>query len=236
MPLPPEIDTKIQNQFEKLIGGAEAFIPQMKEATSEYFHDDDAPVFVSEFSALRSQSVNLIRLMFGSQAAGLDHLRRVEGLNHSVSSAQAVLGILKGWRDDYSSGMLETLEVLIHANLAADYMGQAEELLEEGKRSVIGHLPAAVLCGAVLEDALRQLCGRQTPPVATKKPNGQPKRLNALIDDLQNASIYNPLKGNQLRTWAKVRNHAAHGEDSEFDKNDVEDMLRGVKNFLADYL
>ncbi len=236
MPLSPEVDTMIRNQFENLICGAETFIPKMKKATAAYRHREDAPVFVAEFSALRSQCVNLIRLIFGNQAAGTDYIRRVEGLNHSVSSAQIVLGILIGLRDDYESGLLETLEALIYANLAADYMEQAEELIDEGKRSAIGHLPAAVLCGAVLEDTLRQLCSRQTPPIVTKKPNGQPKRLNAMIDDLQRENIFNPLKGNQLRTWAKVRNHAAHGEESEFDKNDVEEMLRGVKIFLADYL
>ncbi len=37
------------------------------------------------------------------------------------------------------------------AEIAADYMGQAEELLNEGSSGKYDHVPAAVLAGAVLE-------------------------------------------------------------------------------------
>lgn len=127
----------------------------------------------------------------------------------------------------------------IIAEVSAEYLGQAESLLHEqmGESGQYGrHVPAAVISGSVLEDGLRRLCARQSPEIDTKKQNGQPKRLNALIDDLQNAKLYNSMKGDRLRSWAKTRNHAAHGEFSEFNRQDVDAMISGVKNFLADYL
>lgn len=131
---------------------------------------------------------------------------------------------------------MDDLEQRVVANISADYMTQVEGLLDEGQPGQYDYVPAAVLCGAVLEDSLRRLCDRQTPQVPTKKRNGDPKSLNSLIQDLQNENAFNKLKADQLRSWAKVRNYAAHGEFSEFNRNDVELMVNGVKNFLADYL
>ena len=147
------------------------------------------------------------------------------------AACEHITGILRGLKDDYENGFLESLEEMIVANIAADYMEQAVVLLNEGY-----HIPAAVLCGAELENALRRMCERQKPQVATSKPNGKPKNLNALIQDLQKAKVFNKLKADQLRSWTKVRNYAAHGKDTEFSRDDVELMVKGVKNFLADNL
>ena len=97
-------------------------------------------------------------------------------------------------------------------------------------------MPAAVLTGAVLEDTLRRLCQRQSPPIATLKPNGDKKTLDPLITDLQKAIVFNKAKADQLRSWAKIRNYAAHGEFTEFTRSDVEAMIAGVKTFIADHM
>ena len=60
--------------------------------------------------------------------------------------------------------------------------------------------------------------------------------LNALIDNLKNAGLYNELKAKQLRAWADIRNAAAHGKFGDFNRKDMEEMLKGVQNFLADYM
>ena len=91
-------------------------------------------------------------------------------------------------------------------------MEQAEALLGEGIEGQYDHVPAAVLCGAILEDALRRLCQKQTPPIATAKPDGRKKTMEPqkLIQDLRKAEAFNKLVANQLRSWAKIRNYAAH--------------------------
>jgi REP element-mobilizing transposase RayT len=53
-----------------------------------------------------------------------------------------------------------------------------------------GHVPAAVLVGAVLEKALRKMCDSQQPPILKSKPNGEPKTLNPLIDELKASGVY----------------------------------------------
>ena len=146
------------------------------------------------------------------------------------------LGNLSGLKDNYEKGFLDDLQELVVADISADYMGQAEALLGEGIPGQYDHVPAAVLCGAVLEDSLRRLCQRQSPPISTDQPNGKPKTMDPLITDLQKENVFKKTKAAQLRSWAQIRNSAAHGKFSDFDKNDVESMLKGVTNFLADYL
>lgn len=60
--------------------------------------------------------------------------------------------------------------------------------------------------------------------------------MNPLIDELKSAGVFNELKAKQLRGWADIRNAAAHGESEKFKRTDVEAMIPGVANFLADHL
>ena len=146
------------------------------------------------------------------------------------------LGILEAFRDDFAKGFLDDLLLKVEAEIAGDYMGQAENLLKEGGSGKYDHVPAAALTGAVLEKALRTLCGQQEPPVSTTTPKGEPKTMNPLIDDLKKAGLFNELKAKQLRSWADIRNKAAHGEFDQSTKADVEQMMSGITTFLADYL
>ena len=141
---------------------------------------------------------------------------------------------LRGIESDFDFGLLLDLRAMVEAETAGNYMAQAEELLAEGQSGRFDHVPAAVLAGAVLERALRGLCERQRPPVPTAT-NGKPKKLNAMIDDLKKASVYNESTAKHLRAWASTRNLAAHGEFEEFSRRDVEQMILGIKGFLSDY-
>ncbi len=155
---------------------------------------------------------------------------------HYNSSAGIVLyGYIDSLKRDYEAGRFDSLPELIATNVASDYLGQAEELLQEGQSGKYDHVPAAVLTGAVLENALRRICQRQNPAIAILKPNGEPKMLNGLIDDIKKANVFNEPKAKQLRAWTDIRNAAAHGEFQQFTRSDVELMLAGVQKFLVEY-
>ncbi len=225
MPLPPELDQKIRNRFDELIDEGNHLIRG---------HGSS-----SDYEAFFTKSLSLTNTVFGGSERGLKIEKRINHhLDQWIESAalEFINGILQGLKDDYENGFLDNLEERIVANISADYLAQVEGLLNEGQPNQYGPALAAVSCGIVLEDALRRLCDRQSKPIMTIKENGQPKRLNALIADLKKENVFNALKADQLRSWAKIRNHAAHGEFSEFKRSDVEDMVKGVKNFLADYL
>jgi len=146
------------------------------------------------------------------------------------------VSLLRGVKDDFEKGFLDDMVGAIEAEIASDYMGQAEHLLAEGQRGRSDHVPAAVLAGAVLEKALRTLCCQQQPPIPLKNTNGGFKTLGPLIDEVKKAGALNEAKAKQLRAWAGIRNLAAHGEFTQFKRTDVEAMISGINSFLADYL
>ena len=52
---------------------------------------------------------------------------------------------------------------------------------------------------------------------------------------LAKAKVYTRLKQQQVQAWAAIRNSAAHGKPDEYKTTDVEYMLEGVQNFLAEH-
>lgn len=182
---------------------------------------------------------NCLALFEPLVARGTELARQVEVFRSTTGERpkmQKALGILEALRDDLERGFLDDFVLRVEAEIAGDYMGQAETLLKGGHSGAFDHVPAAVLSGAVLEKALKTLCDRQQPKIPATNANGEHKTLNPLIDDLKKAGAFNELKAKQLRAWADIRNKAAHGEFNAFGKADVEQMLTGIENFLADYL
>lgn len=188
------------------------------------------------FDVMRARFINLLSFLYQSHPNFGHQIDDIRSLEATVKDGNALIGAIKAFKADYEAGVLDSLTDVIEADVISDYMGQAEQLLGEGVAGQYDHVPAAVLAGAVLEDSLRRLCQRQTPPIDTLKPNGDKKTLDPLITDLQKANAFNKAKGDQLKSWAKIRNYAAHGEFAEFNRAEVEAMISGVKNFIADYL
>ena len=234
MPLPSEKDDKIRNHFDELIAEVESLLAEL---------DEYDPCQYSRYRQWIVKTDALLQMLFDNSKQGEKYqeiilydtsLGQSSGSPHWYMTAHDILrkaAALKGIRDSYINGFYVSLEQKIVANVSADYMEQAEALLEAGY-----YVPTAVLCGAVLEDALRRLCQRQTPPIDIVKSNGDKKTLEPLIQDLQKANEFNKLVADQLRAWAKIRNYAAHGEFSEFTREQVDLMLPGVKQFLAEHL
>lgn len=232
MPLPAAIDAKVRSRFVELLTDA-----------NELAGWDSAwalnRVEAQKFHELKINLISLLTLLSNKHSEELIlDVRAIAADKGNVvaSELHKLVGIVRGLKDDYENGLLESLTDIIEANIAADYLGQAEQLLSEGQPGKYDHVPAAVLLGAILEDALRRLCQRQNPPVPIADAKGQPKTLNPLIDDLKKSGLYNELKAKQLRAWADIRNAAAHGEFGKFTRQDVEQMIVGVQNFLSDYL
>ncbi len=222
MPLPFEIEQKIRERFDHILKQGEMLVRSPSDDIQYY--------------EVKTQLFSLMNYISPSS----NHFEKLrDEINHWNTwnyKEENLLGYVKALKADYETGMFDSLSETIEANVAADYMGQAEQLLGEGIAGQYDHVPAAVLTGAVLEDALRRLCQRQSPPIDIQKPDGSPKTLDPLITDLQKMNVFNKAKADMLKSWAKIRNYAAHGEFTEFKRADVETMIAGVKSFIADYL
>lgn len=133
-----------------------------------------------------------------------------------------VVSVFLAAKEDFEGGYLATIRNLIQADVFTDELQQADELLRAGY-----HIPAAVICGVVLETALRDFC------VQKGVPSGKLSKMN---DDLAKAGHYNSIVQKQVTALAGVRNSAAHGKNQEFTKEDVSAMVRDVQRLLATLL
>jgi hypothetical protein len=215
MPLPSSIDEKIRKQFVSILNRASGI------ATDEGL-----------YIQLKTELFSLMHLIDPNSA----HFQRIrDEINQQAPNSQLhFLKTVKGLDNSYRAGMFESVSEIIEADITADYMTQAENLLSGAGTGTFAHVPAAVLAGGVLEDTLRRLCQRQSPPIPIVRNNNELKSLGDFIDDLKRAGLYPELKAKQLRAWAGIRNTAAHGEFDKFSRADVQQMLEGIQSFLAE--
>ena len=144
------------------------------------------------------------------------------GYKSNVEMGQGILAALK---EDISGGYLTDIKTLISAEVFSDFLEMAEHLLENGYKD-----SAASLCGAVLEDGLRKIATKKGIKVKSSDD------LNSLNDKCANGGVYNRLMQKKIKVWIDIRNKADHGQFNEYSEKDVQEMLKGVKDFLTGYL
>jgi hypothetical protein len=231
MKLQPEIDQKIRDSFENLLTYLQE-VEQEDERGQLYVNTDD-------FYSLQSRFLFLLQMLLDYRNPQiintLSEIAKLKPAHEADIGFYAdylkLRGLLTSIKFSYETGILGNLTDIIAANISDDYLVQAEYLLIQNFV-----LPAAVLIGAVLEDTLRRLCQRNNPPIPLLDTNNKPKMLDALITELKKANLFSEPMAAQLRGYTAIRNAAAHGEDTKFGQQDVEQMLTGVKIFLANYL
>ena len=224
------IKAAIQDQFSDL--SKTGLMIVRDQSTPNYIEEVNHGVFIK----WRTQVVTLLdRVLPPRSPLRTNLIKYLEYPNYS-EEANEVLATLLACKDDFDAGLLDDLEMRVAASISVDYMEQAEDLMSESRACDNAHIPAAVLAGAVLEKSLRTLCQKQNPPIADTTSGGKKKTLNPLIDDLKAANVFNEIYAKQLRTWADIRNAAAHGRHDEFTKEQVSAMILGINQFLAEYL
>jgi hypothetical protein len=135
-------------------------------------------------------------------------------------------GVLKAIRTEYEAGYLQSAVELIHADVFADFLEMADYLIQQGYKD-----PAAVISGSVLEEHLRKLSEKHHIPIVN--PNASPKKADGLNSELTAAGAYSKLDQKSVTAWLDLRNKAAHGQYSEYTKEQVALMLQGVRDFAS---
>jgi hypothetical protein len=137
----------------------------------------------------------------------------------------SLIGVLKSLSSDYANGRLMTVEQLIIADAFEDFLEMADYLVGAAYKD-----PAAVIAGSVLEQHLRFLCKNRT--ISIEKPNGQPIAASNLNQELARAQVYGKSEQKSVTSWLGIRNNAAHGHYSEYDKTQVEHLISGIRAFM----
>jgi|ERR1051325_1044709 hypothetical protein len=151
---------------------------------------------------------------FQEESVGFDSIS-------SVTCISAALAVLRAAKSDYENGELSEVRLLIEAEVFDDFLEQASNLLSTGYYG-----PAAVIAGIVLEEGLRRHCNQNGVAIRPKAMIGE------MNDSLAKSGLYNNVMKQKIATVATIRNHAAHGQWSEFDSKDVEQMIDWVQLFM----
>ncbi len=144
--------------------------------------------------------------------------------------AGLLVGIMQALSDDLKAGYLKSVEELIHGELFGDFLEMARHLLDSGYKDA-----AAVIAGSSLEGHLRQLAKRWGVPVDRTTATGdlEPKKADAVNAELVKANAYSKLDQKNVTAWLDLRNKAAHGNYSEYQKEQVALMIDGIRYFIT---
>jgi uncharacterized protein (DUF2164 family) len=154
-----------------------------------------------------------------------NYLKGSQGLYLAV---EPLRGILRALRHDYVSGYLESVVELVHADVFSDFLDMADYLAQQGYKDA-----AAVIAGSVLEEHLRKLCAKNSIDVL--KPDGSPKKADALNSELAAASVYAKIDQKNVTHLLGIRNDAAHGNYSAYTQEQVNLMIQSVRDFASRY-
>jgi hypothetical protein len=182
----------------------------------------------NDYIRFRTEAMNLIRRSCGQDSDHYRELKRFADTKETSNNSYYFvhcLGVVEAAKRDFESGLLFDMRRLISAEILGDFIEQAEALLANSY-----HVPAASLAGAILEDTLRKLCEKNAIPIPTST------KIDSLNAELARAGIYDKLVQKRITALADIRNNADHGHFSKFKVEDVEDMVKWVRTFTADYL
>ena len=137
------------------------------------------------------------------------------------------MGIKHEIENDY---YLSTMRGLVSADIFTDYLDMAEHLLTDHY-----YIPAAVIVGSTLEEHLRKLCQKNNLLLSFTDAKGKLhfKTGSDFNIDLYKAEVYNKIEMGLVESWQKIRNDAAHGNYDQFNEQQVNYMLQGVKEFIG---
>ena len=134
-------------------------------------------------------------------------------------------GVLSALRADVEAGFTRSVEELVHADVFADFLEMAAELLDKKFKDA-----AAVIVGSVLEEHLRKLALAANIPVTDS--DDRPLKADTINADLRKADVYNKLEQKSVTAWLDLRNTAAHGRYDEYDLGQVVLLLADVRAFM----
>jgi hypothetical protein len=185
-------------------------------------------VQVEEYQELRSSCLSFISNTFGEKHPFYKEF--ISNINSATPhDTQQARGILKAIKQEIDGGWIFSVKGIVSAEIFSDFLEMAKHLLTESYKDA-----AAVMIGSVLEEHLRQLCKKNTIEIEVLKSGKLvPKKADLLNNELYTGSIYNVLDQKAVTAWLDLRNKAAHGNYTEYSKEQVELMYDGVNNFIA---
>ena len=213
------------------------FIEQIEEILTNYEdYQNNKKTFITNkgqevISSLITRIKAIVKRITGNDSEYYKHIEEIFVLYEKYEDnvkLSPLKGVLDGLYQDLKAGYLKSFSELIHADIFSDYIEMAEYLLEEGYKD-----PAAVITGSTLEEHLRKLCIKNGIDIEIMSSGKlRSKNADGMNSDLAKQGVYTKLEQKNVTAWLGLRNNAAHGKYSEYNDNQVKQMIMGVRDFI----
>lgn len=177
----------------------------------------DGEVSAAPYYEVRTSGLNLLARTAGEGSIYYRELANYDRINPAITA-----GILTAAMTDFREGYMADAKLLVSAEVFADFLVQAEVLLEHDYKDA-----AAVIIRAVLEDGLRRVC--VSKGVVVKPRWG----IDDLAKELTKVNMLTAVQAKEIDAKREIGNKAAHGRFAEYTKEDVVAFHEFVQRLLA---
>jgi hypothetical protein len=177
---------------------------------------------IKRFFEVRTSALNLLARVAGTRSTYYRTIRDEQGPMRLQFTPGIMLGVLSAAMTDYREGFMADAKLLASAEVFADFLVQAEVLLEHDYKDA-----AAVIIRAVLEDGLRRVCLSKS--IVVKDRDG----VHQLAEGLFKAHALTAVQFKEIESKKEIGNSAAHGKFDAYTKADVVAFHEFVQRLLA---
>lgn len=216
-----------------IVAQLESLIKEYKDMLSRSRYDDASDLQDSEHFRFTSRVSAAIQRIGGTRSPYMREVQRIKEKNKKASesfNSCYMYGTLLGLYEDIKAGYLESVADLLHGEIFSDFLEMALHLVDNGYKDA-----AAVVVGSSLESHLRMLCQKNEIDIETTTSSGDIRRKKAdlLNSELTKMGAYEKLDQKNVTAWLDLRNKAAHGDYTEYTKDQVQLMISGIQDFLT---
>lgn len=197
-------------------------------ATLEQSKYDDCSDVISEVRVMQMQTrcIAAIERASGRKSVYYEQVTSVQQTNdHLWGQLAHQIGVVDSLLHNIRKGYLRSLEEIIHGEVFGDFLEMANFLIKSGYKDA-----AAVIAGCTLEVHLKKLCNKSG---IVLNHGGKPKKADTLNSELSSTGIYSKLDQKNVTAWLGLRNEAAHGNYSSYNKSQVELLISGIRDFVT---
>ena len=197
------------------------------ECRSRSKYDDASDVISNtEVRRLKTQALAAIERAAGRSSVYYEEAQSSLRVNtHDYDHLAFLIGIVDSVKSDIQAGYLRSLEELIHGEIFSDFLEMALHLVDSGYKDA-----AAVIAGSTLEAHIKQLCSKYGVAIEN---NGKARKADTLNSELVKSNAYSKLDQKNVTAWLGLRNSAAHGNYSDYDKQQVSLLISSIRDFLT---
>ncbi|HRQ72635.1 MAG TPA: hypothetical protein PLU35_06370 [Phycisphaerales bacterium] len=184
------------------------------------------PEALAKFFEVRTSGLNLLACIAGESSIYYRMLHDAHSPSDRLGFVPgSTIGILTASMNDFREGFMVDAKLLVSAEVLADFLVQAEVLLERDYKDA-----AAVIIRAVLEDGLRRLCVANN--IETKPRDG----IKDLAKRLAEKKVITTLQYKEIDAKKELGNDAARGRFDRYTTDDVIACREFVLRLLADVI